>query len=81
MDPEPRARLSIPVIPALCYAAERQRRRLILWLGRSPQSVGRRLLNYTDTQHLFGLDSSDKSMSCLHDPAEYVSKAEQTEAI
>ncbi|KAK6764844.1 hypothetical protein RB195_024966 [Necator americanus] len=67
------------VLPALCYAAE-------TWADTAATSrklltthrvLERCLLKFNQrTQHLAGLRSSDlRGMSCLHDPAEYVSKA------
>ncbi|KAK6762716.1 hypothetical protein RB195_023433 [Necator americanus] len=67
------------VLPALCYAAETwadtaATSRKLLTTHRAPE---RCLLKFNRrTQHLAGLRSFDlKGMSCLHDPAEYVSKA------
>ncbi|VDM76137.1 unnamed protein product [Strongylus vulgaris] len=79
-DPEFRAHLfDSTFLPTLCYAAE-------MWsdsvtskaLRTTHRALERRPLKYNRrTQHLVGLRSSVRSMSCLRDPAEYVSNAKR----
>ncbi|KAK6764861.1 hypothetical protein RB195_024982 [Necator americanus] len=79
-DQDLRARLlDSTVLPALCYAADTgtdtaaTSRKLLT----THRALERCLLKFNRcTQHLPGLRSSDlRGMSCLHDPAEYISKA------